>query len=121
MAIATISGRMTSPSHSSAVERFSALLLSADLPGLPEDHLREATEFIERRVVGLPSVTRLGVRVIAQTVDLLGRIIGHERVLKTVTARPLPLLSEYPRLVRSLGYAYVWETWPDTEVDGTLR
>ena len=31
-----------------------------------------------------------------------------------MTAKPLPLLAEYPRLVRSLGYAFIWETWPDT-------
>ena len=28
------------------------------------------------------------------------------------------MLGEYVRLVRSLAYAYVWETWPDTAPDG---
>ena len=31
---------------------------------------------------------------------------------------PLPLVGEFPRLVRSLGFAYIWETWPDTSPSG---
>jgi hypothetical protein len=107
-----------SPPPSSAVERFAEILLASDLPGLTDDHLRRTAEFIERRVKVLPSVTRLGVRVIGSTVDLLGRSIGQQRALTVVTTLPLPLLAEYPRLVRSLGFAYIWETWPDTAVDG---
>jgi len=119
MAVATISGRMTAPSKSSPVERFATALLVSDLPGLPKLRLDETVQFIERRVVELPSITRLGVRAIGRTIDLLGAVFGRRRVLATVTARPLPLLAEYPRLVRSLGYAYIWETWPSTTVDGT--
>jgi hypothetical protein len=119
MTIATIPGRMPlSPPPSSAVERFAEILLASDLPGLTDDHLRRTTEFIERRVEVLPSITRFGVRVIGGTVDLLGRSIGQQRVLTVVTTLPLPLLAEYPRLIRSLGFAYIWETWPDTAVDG---
>jgi hypothetical protein len=117
--VATIPGRMpVSPPPSSAVERFAEILLASDLPGLTDDHLRRTAEFIERRVEVLPSITRFGVRVIGGTVDLLGRSIGQHRVLTAVTALPLPLLAEYPRLIRSLGFAYIWETWPDTAVDG---
>ena len=119
MTIATIPGRMpVSPPPSSAVERFAEILLASDLPGLTDDHLRRTAEFIERRVEVLPSITRFGVRVIGGTVDLLGRSIGQQRVLTVVTSLPLPLLAEYPRLIRSLGFAYIWETWPDTAVDG---
>jgi hypothetical protein len=119
MTIATIPGRMPlSPPPSSAVERFAETLLASDLPGLTDDHLRRTAEFIERRVEVLPSITRFGVRVIGGTVDLLGRSIGQQRVLTVVTSLPLPLLAEYPRLIRSLGFAYIWETWPDTAVDG---
>jgi hypothetical protein len=119
MTIATIPGRMPlSPPPSSAVERFAETLLASDLPGLTDDHLRRTAEFIERRVEVLPSITRFGVRVIGGTVDLLGRSIGQQRVLTVVTTLPLPLLAEYPRLIRSLGFAYIWETWPDTAVDG---
>ena len=34
---------------------------------------------------------------------------------------PLPLLGEYVRLIRSLGYAYVWETWPQTRPTGAAQ
>ena len=34
------------------------------------------------------------------------------------TRIPLPFVSEYPRLIRSLAFAYVWERWPDTKPDG---
>ena len=107
-----------SPPPSSAVERFAETLLASDLPGLTDDHLRRTTEFIERRVRVLPSITRFGVTVIGGTVDILGRSIGQQRALTAVTTLSLPLLAEYPRLIRSLGYAYIWETWPDTAVDG---
>ncbi len=39
---------------------------------------------------------------------------GRRTVVGVLARRPLPLLGEYVRLVRSLAYAYVWETWPDT-------
>ena len=120
MAIATISGRMTASSRPSPVERFAAALLSSDLPGLPGNHLEQTVKFIERRVIDLPSITRLGVRVIGRAVDVSGAVFGRQRTLAVVTARPLPLLADYPRLVRSLGYAYIWETWPSTQADGTF-
>ena len=75
-------------------------------------------QFIERRVASLPSITRLGVVVISRSVELVRRLAGVERMLDLATGLPLPLWSEYPRLVRSLGYTFVWETWPGTAVDG---
>ena len=66
----------------------------------------------------LPSITRFGVLVIAGFVHAVGTLIGHDRIRRLVLRLPLPLLAEYPRLVRSLGFAYIWETWPDTDVDG---
>lgn len=104
---------------STAVGRFAGRLLAADLPGLPADRLADTVDMIERRVRRLPSVTRAGVRSIAAGVDVLGRVVGADRARRFVTGVRLPLLSEYPRLVRSLGYAHVWETWPDSAVDGT--
>ncbi len=55
---------------------------------------------------------------IAAAVHGVGVLIGHDRVRRIVLRLPVPLLAEFPRLVRSLGYAYIWETWPDTNVDG---
>ncbi len=100
------------------VGRFAEALLSIDLPDL--DPIRRATVvgFIERRVAVLPSFTRFGVTVIAWTLDAVSRVAGLDRVVRFVAARPLPLLAEYPRLVRSLAYAYVWETWPSTTSTG---
>lgn len=101
-----------------SVARFADALLAADLPRLPQDRRGETVAFVERRVGSLPSVTRFGVRVIGAGVDMLTRLAGAQRTIRVVTALPVPLLAEYPRLVRSLGYAFVWETWPTTETDG---
>lgn len=100
------------------VAQFADGLLAADLPLLPDDRRRQAVDFIGRRVHVLPSITRFGVLVIGGLVHGLGLLIGHRRARQLVLMLPVPFLAEYPRLVRSLGYAYVWETWPDTTVDG---
>ena len=100
------------------VGRFADVLLSIDLPDLPDERRGQVTEFIEQRVSTLPSFTRFGVVVISFTVDAVSRVVGLERTASIVTAKPLPLLAEYPRLVRSLGYAFIWETWPDTRSTG---
>ncbi|MEP1122594.1 MAG: hypothetical protein ABJH68_01725 [Ilumatobacter sp.] len=100
------------------VARFADGLLSHELPLLSDDRRREAIEFIGRRVRVLPSLTRFGVLLIGRFLDVLGIVVGHANVRRLVTTMPIPLLAEYPRLVRSLGFAYVWETWPDTTVDG---
>jgi hypothetical protein len=105
-------------SSDTPVARFADDLLHADLPRLDPERRRAAVEFIGRRVTVLPSITRFGVTVIARTVDAVGMVLGRERTRRLVVSLSLPLLSEYPRLVRSLGYAYIWETWPDTLVDG---
>jgi hypothetical protein len=100
------------------VRRFADVLLANDLPGLPDDRRERTTAFVEQRVSTLPSFTRFGVFVISVTIDLIGRLVGLERTATLVAAKPLPLLAEYPRLVRSLGYAFIWETWPDTQPAG---
>jgi len=100
------------------VARFADGLLETDLPLLTDERRRETVDFIGRRVRMLPSITRFGVLTIGALVDVAGTVAGHDRTRRVVTRLPVPLLSEYPRLVRSLGYAYIWETWPDTTVDG---
>jgi len=117
--VATIHALMSRPvAYSSAVGRFADLLLARDLPALAESRRAEAVAFIERRVAGLPSITKLGVEIISRSVDLVGRVSGPDRMVALTTKLTLPLLSEYPRLVRSLGFAFVWESWPDTAPDG---
>ena len=117
--VATIASLMSRPTaFTSPVGCFADSLLARDLPALDDARRHEAVDFIERRVEVLPSVTRLGVVIISSAVDLVRRVGGTERMLDLATGLALPLLSEYPRLVRSLGYTYVWETWPDTGPDG---
>ena len=105
-------------STSRPVARFADGLLGADLPALAAERRAEAVAFIGRRVRVLPSITRFGVLGIGGFVEGLGMLIGHDRARRIAVSLPLPLLSEYPRLVRSLGYAFIWETWPATTVDG---
>jgi hypothetical protein len=103
------------------VERFADALLRRDLPALSTERRHDAASFVSRRVDGLPSVTRVGVIVISRLVGAVGAIAGTERAVDVAVAVRLPFLSEYPRLVRSLGYAYIWETWPGTQLDGAAR
>lgn len=120
--VATIRPLMPRPAaRPTPVGRFADSLLARDLPALDVDRRADAVEFIERRVDGLASVTRLGVVVISHVIDLVRRLVGQERALDIATGLPLPLLSEYPRLVRSLGYTFVWETWPNTSTDGASQ
>lgn len=71
-----------------------------------------------RRVDGLPSVMRIGVLMIAAVLRVALALPGGAAMLRVLARTPLPLVGEYVRLIRSLGYAYVWETWPDTRPDG---
>ena len=98
--------------------RFADALLAVDLPALPIDLRRTTVRFIDNRVRTMPSVARFGVKAIGVGVDVLTRVAGVDRVIRLATKLPIPLLAEYPRLIRSLGYAYIWETWPATEADG---
>lgn len=105
------------PSHP-VVGPFADRLLSLDLPTLPVDRRAEVVAFIARRVDRMPSVTRLGVVVLGGVVRPLLALPGGRAVVPWLSRHPLPLLAEYVRLVRSLGYAYIWETWPGTQPDG---
>jgi len=110
-----MSGTVSTPS---TVARFAHGLLRNELPLLSDERRQDAVDFIGRRVSVLPSFTRFGVLVIGRVLDVAGMVIGHSNIRRIVTTLPIPLLAEYPRLVRSLGFAYVWETWPDTTVEG---
>ena len=106
------------PTPETPTARFAHALLAADLPALPMEQRRTTVQFIVGQVHTMPSLARFGVRAIGLGVDLLSRLAGFDRTICLVTKLPIPLLAEYPRLIRSLGYAYIWETWPATEVDG---
>lgn len=98
---------------------FADRLLLLDLPGLDAGRRRQVVAFTTRRVDGLPSVMRIGVLAIATAVRLLLALPGGNAVVRFLARTPLPLVGEYVRMVRSLGYAYVWETWPDSRPDGS--
>ncbi|MET0460802.1 MAG: hypothetical protein ABW195_16240 [Ilumatobacteraceae bacterium] len=110
----------TFPPHGLIAE-FCDQLVAHDLPDLPTDRRAEVVAFTIRRIDGLPSPMRLGVGLVATSVGGLGTVLGLHRVVGVLATRPLPLLGEYVRLVRSLVYAYVWETWPDTTTAGAAR
>ena len=74
--------------------------------------------FVATRVSTLPTPMYLGVMVIAWAFDLLLRLGSRRSFISVSTRVPLPFVSEYPRLIRSLAFAYVWERWPDTKPDG---
>jgi len=77
----------------------------------------EVVDFITRRVDGMTSLTRAGVLIIGGAYRVLMLVAGW-RPARLLAATPIPLLGEYPRLVRSLAVAYIWERWPDTMPDG---
>ena len=97
---------------------FADRLLALDLPDLPELRRSEVVDFTTRRVDGLPSVMRIGVLLIAALFRVLLVVPGGSAVIRFLARTPLPLLGEYVRLIRSLGYAYIWETWPETHPTG---
>ncbi len=113
---------MPSASHphrlDSIVGPFADLLLTADLPGLPDGRRAEVVEFVQRRANGVPSFTRFGLAVIAVLYRGLMAVRGGDAVARFLASKPIPLLGEYPRLIRSLGYAFVWEHWPDALPNG---
>ncbi|MBI4884573.1 MAG: hypothetical protein HY826_11035 [Actinobacteria bacterium] len=97
---------------------FADRLLLADLPDLPPSDRRLAVDFVAHRVDNLPSFTRFGVMVLGFVFRGLLAVPGGFGVAKVLVKLPLPLVAEYPRLIRSLAFAYVWETWPNTTATG---
>lgn len=100
------------------VAPFADLQLRAELPNLPAQRRDETVEFIGRRVQVVPSFTRFGIAVIAVGYRLVLALPGGRRAARVLAGASLPVLGEYPRLIRSLGLAYVWDRWPDTLPDG---
>jgi hypothetical protein len=103
------------------VEEFSDRLLTVDLPRLPDERRSETVAFTGRRIATLPSPMRAGLTVVALAVATAQQLAGGSRVARLLAGRPLPVVGDYVRLVRSLSYAYVWETWPATAADGAAR
>ena len=97
-----------------AVEPFCHHLLVVDLPALPPERRAAAVAFTAARARTLPTPMRVGVGLVAAVV---GPPAGSSDSVASPGCwrhRPLPVVGDYVRLLRSLCYAYVWETWPDT-------
>jgi len=97
---------------------FADRLLAADLPNLEYADRKDVVAFIAHRVDSLPSFTRFGVLLLGYVFRLLVTLPGGWAIAKILIKLPLPLVAEYPRLIRSLGFAYVWEHWPSTTPSG---
>jgi hypothetical protein len=93
-------------------------LLRIDLPELPSDRRDEVVAFTCRRIDHMPTPTKAGVLAVALVLRCVIVVPGGRRLLSMLATRPLPLLGEYLRLLRSLAAAYVWEHWPATTPDG---
>ena len=102
----------------SLVVPFAEELLRRDLPALPDDRRDRAIDFSIGRIRTMPSPTRAGALTVAAIVRLAIATAGADRVVGAMTKLVLPGFGEYVRLIRSLGYAFVFETWPSTAPDG---
>lgn len=98
--------------------RFAAGLLALELPELPEERLRDAVRFVCRRADQTPGPLRLGVVTLAVGTGVAERLLDADRVLHLMRSTRLPFVGELARMVRSLGFAYIWETWPATGPTG---
>lgn len=96
-------------------------ILAADLPALPAERRLAAVRFAAGRAAMIPTPLRLGVGVLCTMLGVPSRLFGAATVARRIASTGLPLVAELPRLVRSLGYSYIWETWPDTAPDGAPR
>ena len=97
-----------------ALGLFADHLLTIELPALPGTSREETVTFVCGRASQMPSPLQLGLVLVCSGVALAQRVAGIERTTRFLQNSRLPLLSELPRMVRSLGFAFVWETWPDT-------
>ena len=98
---------------------FADRLLTIELPDLPDDRREPTVAFVCRRADEVPTPLRLGIAGLSLGVGGAARVLGYERVTGALRDTPLPLLGELARMVRSLGFAYIWETWPMTGPSGS--
>lgn len=89
-------------------------LLAAELPDLPAERRTETVGFVCRRAAQVPTPLRLGIVALVFGVGASQRVLGRPRTTGFLRRTSLPFVGELARLVRSLGFAYVWESWPAT-------
>lgn len=98
--------------------RFAGRLLVLELPDLPSDRLETTVEFVCRRAQQVPGPLRAGVTLLAVATGVAERAVDPDRIVGFMRTTELPLVGELARMVRSLAFAFVWETWPDTTPTG---
>jgi len=113
--LAFVSRQLTSDG---ALGLFADRLLTIELPDLPLAALADTVAFVCRRANQMPSPLRIGLVLVCNGVALGQRTAGIDRTARFLERSRLPLLGELPRMVRSLAFAYIWETWPDTSPSG---
>ena len=101
-----------------SIETFARFLAERELPGLSSEKRDEIVPFVVARCGGLPSITRFGVALISLCFGGMFHLLGGRAVVGWLCDHPLPILGEYPRLIRSLTFAFVFETWPDSQANG---
>jgi hypothetical protein len=101
-----------------ALGLFADRLLTIELPDLPRAARADAVAFVCRRANQMPSPLRIGLVLVCTGVALAQRVAGIDRTTRFLQGSRLPLLGELPRMVRSLAFAFIWETWPDTAPSG---
>jgi len=97
-----------------AFGRFADQLLELELPDLPADRRSDTVAFVCRRAQQVPSPLRLGILGLSVATGVGQRAVGDDRTVRFLRRTRLPFVAELARMVRSLGFAFVWETWPST-------
>jgi len=97
---------------------FADRLLWLELPDLPEQRRASTVAFVCGRADQVPTPLKLGVATLSTGLGVAQRIAGVERTTRILQHSALPFVGELARMVRSLGFAYIWESWPDTSPTG---
>jgi hypothetical protein len=98
--------------------RFADRLLATELPELPPPARDLTVAFVCRRAEEVPAPLRLGMTVLVAGVGAAQRVLGLDRTTGFLRSTELPLVGELARMVRALGFTFIWETWPDTSPTG---
>lgn len=99
---------------------FADRLLALELPDLPDDRRAETVAFVCGRCQAVPSPLRLGIGTLTVAVGLSQRVLGNGRTTTLLQGTPLPFVGDLARMVRSLGFTFVWESWPATSPTGAV-
>ena len=99
--------------------QFADRLLEIELPELPDDRRFETVAFNCRRAAQVPTPLRLGIAALSIGVGAAAALMGLPATTSWLQQTRLPFIGELARMVRSLSFAYVWETWPHTWPDGS--